>query len=75
MNLGESRTVELRELVQLIEQAVEKKALLRQLPAQPGDVPITSADISKARRLLGYDPQVNMEEGIRRFVAWFRKQT
>jgi UDP-glucuronate 4-epimerase len=75
VNLGESRTVELRELVQLIEKAVGKKAQLRQLPAQPGDVPITYADISKAKRLLGYDPQVDIEEGIRRFVDWFRKQT
>ena len=75
VNLGESRTVELRELVQLIEGAVGKKAQLRQLPAQPGDVPITYADISKAKRLLGYNPQVTIEEGIQRFVAWFRKQT
>ena len=75
VNLGESRTVELRELVQLIEKEVGKKAQLRHLPAQPGDVPITYADISKAKRLLGYNPQVNIEEGIQRFVDWFRKQT
>lgn len=75
VNLSESRTVELRELVQLIEKAVGKKAQLRQLPAQPGDVPITYADISKAKRLLGYNPQVTIEEGIQRFVDWFRKQT
>jgi UDP-glucuronate 4-epimerase len=75
VNLGESRTVELRELVQVIEKVVGKKAQLRQLPAQPGDVPITDADISKARRLLGFNPQVDIEEGIRRFVEWFRKQT
>ena len=75
VNLGESRTVELRELVQVIEKATGKKAQLRQLSAQPGDVPITYADISKAKHLLGYNPQVDIEEGIRRFVAWFRKQT
>ena len=75
VNLGESRTVELRELVQLIEKAAGKKAQLRLLPPQPGDVPITYADISKAKRLLGYDPQVNIEEGIQRFVDWFRKPT
>jgi UDP-glucuronate 4-epimerase len=74
VNLGESRTVELGELVRLIESAIGKKAHLRQLPAQPGDVPITYADISKAKRLLGYSPQVNIEEGIRRFVDWFREQ-
>jgi UDP-glucuronate 4-epimerase len=74
VNLGESRTVELRELVQLIEKAVGKKAQIRQLPVQPGDVPITYADISKARRLLGYNPRVSIEDGIPRFVDWFRKQ-
>ena len=74
INLGESRTVELRELVRLIEAAVRKKAQVRRLPEQPGDVPVTCADISKAKRLLGYDPQVNIEEGLRRFVEWFRTQ-
>jgi UDP-glucuronate 4-epimerase len=74
INLGESRTVELRELVRLIEKAVGKTAHLRQLPPQPGDVPITYADISKAKRLLGYKPQVDIKEGIQRFVDWFRKQ-
>lgn len=74
VNLGESRTVELGEMVRLIENAVGKKAHLRQLPPQAGDVPITYADISKAKRLLGYNPQVGIEEGIRRFVDWFREQ-
>ena len=75
INLGESRTVELRELVRLIEKAAGKTARVRQLPAQPGDVPITYADITKARRLLGYNPQVNIEDGIEQFVDWFRNQT
>lgn len=74
INLGESRTVSLRELVVLIENAVGRKAEIRWQAAQPGDVPLTFADISKARRLLGYDPQVPIEEGIRRFVHWFRQQ-
>jgi UDP-glucuronate 4-epimerase len=74
INLGESRTVELRELVGLIEKAIGKKAHLRQLPPQPGDVPVTYADISKAKRMLGYNPRVNIEEGIQRFVDWFREQ-
>src|SRR5207237_7071683 len=68
INLGESRTVELREVVQLIEKAVGKKAQIRQLPIQAGDVPVTYADISKAKRLLGYNPQVTIEDGIERFV-------
>jgi UDP-glucuronate 4-epimerase len=62
-------------LVHLIERAVGKKAQIRQLPGQAGDVPITYADIAKARRLLGYNPQVNIESGIERFVDWFRKQS
>ena len=75
INLGESRTVELRELVRLIEKATGKKAQIRPLPAQPGDVPITYADISKAKRLLKYSPEVAIEDGIKGFVDWFRKQT
>jgi UDP-glucuronate 4-epimerase len=72
VNLGESRTVDLRELLRLIEKATGKKAKVRQLPMQPGDVPITYADITKAKRLLGYQPRVPIEEGIERFVEWCR---
>ena len=74
-NLGESRTVPLRELVALLEKALGKKAKIEELPEQPGDVPITYADISKARRLLGYDPHVDIEKGVERFVRWFRGVT
>lgn len=72
-NLGESRTVPLSHLVELIEEALGKKARIERLPLQPGDVPMTHADVSKARRLLGYDPRVPIEDGIRRFVAWHRE--
>ncbi|OGP92275.1 MAG: epimerase [Deltaproteobacteria bacterium RBG_16_54_18] len=71
-NLGESQTTPLRDLISLIERALGKKAEVEELPEQPGDVPITYADIAKARRLLGYDPRVNIEEGVMRFVQWFR---
>jgi UDP-glucuronate 4-epimerase len=71
-NLGESQTVPLRELISLIEQTLGKKAEAEELPEQPGDVPITCADITKARRLLGYNPHVGIEEGVERFVQWFR---
>lgn len=71
INLGDSRTVELRQLIDLIEQALGKKANINQLPPQPGDVPITFADISKARALLGYIPKVDIETGIRQFVTWY----
>jgi len=71
INLGESRTVELRELISLLEEATGKRAQIDRQPPQPGDVPQTFADISKARRLLGYNPQTQIEAGIRRFVEWF----
>jgi UDP-glucuronate 4-epimerase len=55
----------------LLEKALGKKAQIEWLPPQPGDVPITYADISKARRMLGYNPKIKIEEGIPRFVEWF----
>jgi UDP-glucuronate 4-epimerase len=74
-NLGESRTVELRELIELLEKELGRKAIIDRQPTQPGDVPQTFADISKARRLLGYDPRTPIEEGIRRFVEWFKEES
>jgi len=71
INLGESQTVELRELISLLESALGKRAQIDRQPLQPGDVPQTFADITKARRLLGYNPQTQIEEGIKKFVAWF----
>jgi len=72
INLGESQTVELCELIALLEKELNAHAVIDRKPAQPGDVPQTFADIAKARRLLGYNPQTKIEEGIRRFVEWFR---
>ncbi|MDT7689147.1 MAG: UDP-glucuronate 4-epimerase [Acidobacteriota bacterium] len=72
INLGESRTVSLSELIGLLEKELSRDAIINPQPLQPGDVPQTFADISKARRLLGYDPQTPIEEGIRRFVEWFK---
>jgi len=71
INLGESRTVELRELISLLENALGKRAEIDLQPTQPGDVPQTFADITKAQRLLGYNPQMQIEEGIKKFVEWF----
>ncbi len=73
-NLGESRTVELRYLISLISAALGKEALVERLPEQPGDVPITYADISRAQRALDYAPKVPIEEGIERFIAWYRTE-
>ncbi|MFL6215530.1 MAG: GDP-mannose 4,6-dehydratase [Blastocatellia bacterium] len=72
INLGESATVELRRLVELLEQALGLRARIEPQPAQPGDVPITCANIDKARRLLGYQPQTQIDAGIEKFVAWFK---
>lgn len=71
-NLGESQTVTLSRLVELLENALGKKAIIDRKPLQPGDVPVTCADISKARARLGYNPKVKIEDGIPKFVEWFR---
>ncbi len=72
-NLGESQTVKLDYLIGLLEKALGKKAVIDRQPVQPGDVPITFADISKARARLGYNPRVKIGEGIPKFVDWFLK--
>ena len=72
INLGESRTVELRELITLLEKELDARAIIDRQPPQPGDVPQTFADITKARKLLGYNPATQIEEGLRKFVDWFR---
>lgn len=71
-NLGESQTVKLSYLIELIESALGKKAMIDRQPAQPGDVPLTFADISKAKRLLGYKPSTSIETGIPLFVNWYK---
>ena len=71
-NLGESETTSLSELIKAIESALGKKAVIERKPEQPGDMPATWADISKARRLLGYAPKTKIAEGIPKFVEWFR---
>jgi UDP-glucuronate 4-epimerase len=73
INLGESRTVELRELITLLEKELDRHAEIDRQPPQPGDVPQTFADITKARRLLGYNPRTQIEEGMEKFVEWFRE--
>jgi UDP-glucuronate 4-epimerase len=70
-NLGESDTIQLKDLIVAIENALGKKAKINQLPEQPGDMPLTCADISKARKLLGYKPTTRLSEGLPKFVDWF----
>ena len=70
-NLGESETVQLKDLIVAIENALGKKTKINRLPEQPGDMPLTCADISKARELLGYNPTTRLSEGLPRFIDWF----
>ncbi|PYJ66984.1 MAG: epimerase [Verrucomicrobia bacterium] len=70
-NLGESETIQLKDLIVAIENALGKKAKINQLPEQPGDMPLTCADISKARKLLDYRPTTRLNEGLPCFVEWF----
>jgi UDP-glucuronate 4-epimerase len=72
VNLGGNRATSLRRLVQLLSDALGVRPEIEQLPSQPGDVERTWADILKAERLLGYRPAVPIEEGIPKFVAWFK---
>lgn len=70
-NLGESQTIQLKSLISAIENALGKRAKINRLAEQPGDMPHTYADISKARKLLGYNPTTNLSEGLPKFVEWF----
>ena len=71
-NLGESQTVELNELIELLERSLDMQAIIDRQPMQPGDVPITFADISKSKEMLGYNPTTKIADGIPKFVEWFR---
>lgn len=73
-NLGESETVELGYLIELLEKNLGRKALIDRRPVQAGDVSQTFADVSKARELLNYNPQTKIEDGIKKFVQWFRQK-
>jgi UDP-glucuronate 4-epimerase len=73
-NLGESRTIALKRLIELIGENAGRKPLVKMLPEQPGDVKRTCASIDRARRGLGYDPKVPIEDGIREFVAWYKSR-
>lgn len=70
-NLGESQTTELKDLISLLERNLDTHAIIDQQPTQPGDVPVTFADISKSKEMLGYDPTTKITDGIPKFVEWF----
>ena len=71
LNLGNSNTVELQYFISCIEKELGKKAQQKFLPLQPGDVPITFADIAKTTEILGWQPQVRIEQGIKEFIRWY----
>jgi UDP-glucuronate 4-epimerase len=71
-NLGGTRTTSLAELVAIVERVVGKPAILDRQPPQPGDVPVTYADITHASRDLGYAPSTTVEDGVRAFWDWYR---
>ncbi len=74
INLGNSRTIAIADYIALIEEIVGKRARIVRLPPAAGDVPLTHADISKARRLLGFEPRTPVEVGMERFYAWYREE-
>jgi UDP-glucuronate 4-epimerase len=71
-NLGECQTVTLKRLIELLESAIGRKAILDPKPLQPGDVPLTCADVTKAREMLAYQPQIKIDQGIPLFAQWLR---
>ena len=72
INLGNNKSVELNHFIRVIEEAVGKKAIIEEHPMQKGDVHITFADVSKAKGLLDYEPKTTIEEGMKKFVEWFK---
>lgn len=72
INIGDSTPIELRKLISVIEKIVGKKAKIKNLPFQKGDIPITFADISKAKKLLNYSPKVDLEQGMNNFFEWYK---
>jgi UDP-glucuronate 4-epimerase len=72
-NLGDAHPAELTTFISILERAIGREAKKNFLPMQPGDVPVTAADIGPSREKLGFAPQVRLEEGIARFVSWFRE--
>jgi UDP-glucuronate 4-epimerase len=73
-DLGNSHPIDLKTVITTIERLLGKTAVLQRLPVQPGDVPITYADVSKARALLGYDPATSFSDGVKHFIEWVRSR-
>ncbi len=74
VNLGHAEPIAMRDVIETLTRVIGKPAKIERKPEMPGDMPSTCADLTKARRLLGYQPQVPFDDGVREFVAWFRSQ-
>jgi UDP-glucuronate 4-epimerase len=74
LNVGAGGTVSVNEIVKMLAETMGVEPDVEYLPVQPGDVPVTWADVTRARAVLGYEPQVRIAEGLKRFVAWYREQ-
>lgn len=73
INLGNNKPIELNKFISLIEKILKKKAVIKQCPVQPGDANITYADISKAKKLIEYNPKTSIEDGMNKFINWYLK--
>jgi UDP-glucuronate 4-epimerase len=74
INLGGDRPVKIRDVIAMVEEFTGKKAVIQQKPAHPADVPATWADIGKARKLLSWEPQTKLEDGVKKLVDWYRAE-
>lgn len=73
-NLGNSQSISLQEYIETFERVIGKKAIINELPMQPGDVKVTYADVSKAKKLLGWEPTTDLETGLTKFMTWFKNE-
>jgi len=73
INLGNSKPIELNYFIELLEKEIGKEAKKNLLPMQPGDVLETYADITKAKKILGWEPNINIEKGIKKFISWYKE--
>ena len=73
LNIGNNKPIELNVFIAIIEKLLGKQAIIETLPEQPGDVPMTYANIEKAKQFLGYEPTTSIEKGMKEFVDWYLK--
>ena len=71
-NIGNNRSVALTRYIELIEENMGRKAIKNMMPIQPGDVPATESDVTALKQAVGYEPETPVEDGVRRFVAWYK---